>query len=184
MPALRGDNRAGRCPGENRSGDTRRFRRATAAPTFSAMRSSDGLDEAFGSGLVGAVTVAALHEVSRHLLRDAPRLDIMGEKLVESAFRRFGRRPPESTRALSWALGNVGTDTVLFALVGAGDVKRPVVRGALLGALAGVSAVVLPSLLGVGSRETAKNLQRMAMTVGMYVTAGVAAGLAHRLRSA
>lgn len=146
------------------------------------MQSSDGLDEAFGSGLVGAVTVAALHEVSRHLLRDAPRLDVMGEKLIESAFRRFWRRPPESTRALSWALGNVGTDTVLFALVGTGNVKRPVVRGAVIGAIAGLSTLVLPSLLGVGAWETAKNARRMALTVGMYVTAGVAAGLARRLR--
>lgn len=139
------------------------------------------MDEALGSGLVGALAVAGLHEVSRHLLKDAPRLDVMGEKLIEKGFRKFGRTPPEQTRALSWALGNVGSDTLMFALISAGDVKRPVLRGAVLGTVVGLSALVLPPLLGIGKKETAKNVKRAALTVGMYVVAGVAAGLARRL---
>ena len=100
--------------------------------------------ETWTSGLVASATVAALHEVSRHLLRDAPRLDVMGERLIEVGFKKLGRKPPRQTRLLSWALGNMGSDTLVFAAVGVGHSKRPLVRGAIIGAVVGASALVLP----------------------------------------
>lgn len=134
-----------------------------------------------GSALVGTVTVAALQQVSRFLLKDGPRMDVLGEKIIEKGFRKLGRTPPKNTPLLSWVGGNMGSDTLVFALVGAGQPRRPIVRGAIVGALTGLGALVLPPLLGITSKHTAKNPKQAALTVGLYVLAGLAAGAAHRL---
>ncbi len=127
------------------------------------------------SGVVAAATIAGLQQLTRKLMYDAPRMDVLGERLIEKTFQQFGRRPPEATRALSWALGNVGSDTLLFAVVGAGSPRRPFVRGALVGAATGVAAVVLPPALGLSSRYTARTWRTALTTVGMYVAAGLTA---------
>jgi hypothetical protein len=127
------------------------------------------------AGLAASMTVGGLQHLARWLMRDAPRMDVMGQRLLEKGFVRLGRQPPRSTRLLSWAVGNLGSDTVFFALVGAGDPKRPLVRGVWVGALAGAAAVLLPPLLGLSSRHTARTAKTAAATVGTYVAAGLAA---------
>lgn len=148
------------------------------------MNRSERTPSQLGTALVGTLTVAALQHVSRFLLKDGPRMDVVGEKIIEKGFRRFGRKPPENSRLLSWVGGNIGSDTLVFALVGMGQPKRPVVRGAIVGALTGLGALVLPPLLGITSRHTAKNPKQAAMTVGLYLIAGLAAGAAHQLAPA
>ncbi len=127
------------------------------------------------SGVVAAATVAGLQQLTRRLMYDAPRMDILGERLIEKAFAKFGRRPPESARALSWVLGNVGSDTVLFGLVSAGSPRRPFVRGAVVGAATGVAALVLPPALGLSTKYTAQTWRTAVTTVGLYVAAGLSA---------
>lgn len=144
----------------------------------------DGVEKSFGSGLVGTVTVAGLHQVSRHLLRDAPRMDVWGERVIVETFRRIGRPPPQNTRMLSWMLGNIGSDTLLYAAVGLGNPKRPVLRGGLIGAAMGVGALVLPKLLGITDRDVARTTRTRVLTVGMYLIAGLAAGAAQHLARA
>lgn len=140
-----------------------------------------GLEALWASGVVGTATIAALHQASRHLLKDAPRMDVVGEKLIEKGFTRIGRKPPEQTKMLSWALGNVGTDTLVFAAVGFGAPKRPVVRGLIVGALSGAAALLLPPKLGISSNYAARTPKTALLTMGFYVAAGLAAGLALKL---
>ena len=139
------------------------------------------VERLMSSGVVAAATVAGLQQLTRRLMYDAPRLDVLGERLIEKAFARFGRKPPESARALSWVLGNVGSDTLLFALVGAGAPRRPFVRGALVGAVTGVAALVVPPALGISTKYTARTWRTALTTVGLYVAAGLSAAGATRV---
>jgi hypothetical protein len=134
-----------------------------------------------GPGLLAAATVGALQLLTRKLMQNGPRIDELGERMFEAAFERIGRRPPRAaSRAMSWALGNVGSDTLLFALVATGQPRRPFVRGALVGAATGVAAVVLPSRLGLPARLTAKDWRTGLTTFGFYLAAGLsAAGVVH-----
>jgi hypothetical protein len=133
-----------------------------------------------GPGLLAAATVGALQLLTRKLMQNGPRIDLLGERMFEAAFDRLGRRPPRAaSRAMSWALGNMGSDTLLFALVATGQPRRPFVRGALVGAATGVAAVVLPKRLGL-DRFTARNWRTGLTTVGLYLAAGLsAAGVVH-----
>lgn len=140
-----------------------------------------GVEKTLGTGLVGTVTVAGLHQVSRQLLKDAPRIDELGERVIVQTFRRIGHEPPKYTHALSWILGNLGVDTLIYALVGAGRPKRPVVRGLWVGLAAGAATLVLPWFAGVTDREVARTTRMVLSTLGIYLAAGVAAGAAQQL---
>lgn len=140
------------------------------------------MSHVLASGVTGAAAVAGLHQLARHLLKDAPRLDVMGEKLIEKGFETIGKKPPASPMALSWIAGNLGSDTLIFALMGTATGKQAFARGAGVGALAGLAAVFGPKLLKVGDQQTARNPKMALTTIGLYVGAGLAAGAAKWVR--
>lgn len=145
------------------------------------MRDGSGVEKTLGVGVVGTATVAGLHQISRRLLKDAPRIDELGERVIVQTFRRIGREPPKHSRALSWIFGNLGTDTLLYMLVAAGKPAKPIVRGLWVGLAAGVSTLVLPWFAGVTEREVALNKKMVLNTLGIYLVAGLAAGAAQHV---
>jgi hypothetical protein len=139
---------------------------------------SRALSKVLSSGVVGAAAVAGLHQLARHLMKDAPRVDLLGEQVFAKLFAKLGRAPPVSPSTLSWLVGNLGSDALLFGLVDAGSTTRPFARGAAVGTVVGAAAVVGPRLLRLGEKHTAKNARMALATMGLYVGAGVAAGAA------
>jgi hypothetical protein len=74
----------------------------------------------------------------------------------------------------------VVSNSLYYALVGVGGPSGALARGAALGALAGLGAVALPPLMGLGHRPGARTVQTAAMTFGWYLIGGLAAALAYR----
>jgi hypothetical protein len=133
------------------------------------------------AGLAGVATVTALNEVGRRTVRGAPRAEKLGVRSVRAIARRTGHRLGRE-EAYRWALaGEVLSNGAYYAL--AGLYPSPLTAGALLGALAGGAAVLLPPKLGLGVRPTRRSGRTAAMAFGWYFAAGLAAGLvARRLR--
>src|SRR5207237_1240532 len=101
------------------------------------------------AGLAGAVAVTAVHETTRRLTPRAPRMDILGERGIAKLVLAAGRTPPGGVRLHRLALGGaLVSNSLYYALVGTG--RGAWKRGAALGLLAGVAAVVLPPVLGLG----------------------------------
>jgi hypothetical protein len=76
--------------------------------------------------------------------------------------------------------GDLLANAAYYALVGVGSPtpREAWVRGAALGAAAGVGAVVLPPLMGLGKKPRGTNPTTQAMTVAWYLAGGlVAAGV-------
>ena len=112
---------------------------------------------ALGSGLVGACTLTLVHEVARRLLPHAPRLDGLGMQALSRSLKAVGQAPPTPTRLHTLALaGDLVTNTLYYSLVGTGDSKHPGLRGALLGGIAGVGAVLVPEPAGLGHQPSAR----------------------------
>jgi hypothetical protein len=135
--------------------------------------------QALESGVVGACALTLLHEAARRVLPNAPRLDILGMRALSHALP--GGKQPAPARLHTYALvGDLIANTLYYSLVSAGKRKSSRVRGALLGGAAGLGAVVLPPLLGLGQRPSARTPATRAMTVGWYVIGGLAAAGAWR----
>ena len=134
--------------------------------------------EALGSGFIGTVAMTATHEVLRHLMRDAPRLDQMGERAVASTIRAVGFDPPPDKTLYPAALaGDLLANSLYYSMVGLAPPAAAPLCGAMLGLTAGLGAVSLPGPLGLGTGPSARSKPTQAMTLGLYLLGGVVAGL-------
>lgn len=140
--------------------------------------------EALGSGLAGACALTAGHETARHLFRDAPRVDVLGERAIARTAQAAGYTPPPEEQLYPAALaGDLVSNSLYYSLVGLHGREGPLVCGSLLGLTAGIGAVTLPGPMGLGSSPTARSATTALMTVALYTLGGLAAGLAYRLMS-
>lgn len=136
---------------------------------------------ALGVGAVGALAVTGLHETARRVSSEAPRMDVLGRRALSKLLWRSGHLPPKKARLQRWALlGDLVSNSLFYALIGLFPGRRPIVRGAALGALAGVGGLLLPPLLGLGREPSGATPARKAMTVAWYLLGGAAAGAAYQ----
>ncbi|MBF5043021.1 hypothetical protein FGE12_11550 [Aggregicoccus sp. 17bor-14] len=136
---------------------------------------------ALGPGLVGALTVTGVHEGLRRVVKDPPRMDVLGMRALKKGAHLLGRRPAHGRRLHRQALaGDLAANSLFYALVALGKPRRPYLRGLTLGVLAGVGAVVLPPYLGLGRRPARAQPRTALLTVAYYTLAGLAAARATR----
>jgi hypothetical protein len=129
---------------------------------------------ALASAIAGVATVTALNEGARRIWADAPRIELLGARAVGRLARRAGFRPGRRDAYRLALSGSLLADGAYFAL--ASLAARRARAGALLGALAGVGAVLLPGALGLGTRPTRRTAETALATVAWYLAAGLAAG--------
>jgi hypothetical protein len=142
------------------------------------MKVSAGL----AGGLAGTLTVASMHEALRRITPDAPRMDILDMDLIRKALQKIHKEVPEEDELQRWAVGGeLFCDTAYYSLTGIGGKKGRWLRGALLGLIAGVTAVVLPKPLGLPTGPSNKTLGTQLMTVGLYVMGGLVAAAVTQL---
>lgn len=133
------------------------------------------------SGAAGALALNAVHEAARRVLPRAPHVDRLGETLVARAAHAVGQSAPGEDGRYALALaGDLISNTVYYALVGAGEARRAPTRGALLGLTAGVGTVALPPLLGLPTAPVRRTAATAAMTVTWYALGGLVAGVTYR----
>jgi len=142
------------------------------------------LGKAIFSGLVGACTVTLLNESVRQFVKDAPRLEVLGKRAVGIPLMKSGFEPPKGDN-LYWMTmaGDIAANSLYYGLVGLGAAENALQNGAILGATAGVGAVVLPGSLGLGDEPTARTKQTELMTVAWYLAGGLAAAAAYQYLS-
>jgi general stress protein 26 len=141
-------------------------------------RSGSGIGGALAAGLSGALVLNLVHEGVRQLASDAPRMDKVGSRGINSLLRIAGADPLGGTSLYLSALGGDLVGNTMYYALALGGTRRPWTRGLVAGALAGAGAVLLPSRLGLEKKAPSPRAQ--AMKVGWYVLGGLAAAAAHR----
>jgi hypothetical protein len=140
---------------------------------------SSHLLTALGSGLAGAATLNAIHETVRRIRPDdAPRMDTYGRRSIARGLEKVGVTPPSKDALQGLALaGDLVANSLYYALIGVGspEPRTALLRGAALGAAAGIGAVVLPPVMGLGSAPSRRTPQTKAMTIAWYLAGGLAA---------
>lgn len=131
--------------------------------------------KALAGGFAGACIVTVIHETLRRVEPDAPRMDILGMRAIEKLMHQADTEPPADDNKLHTLalVGDVISNSLYYSLAGMG--KNAWLRGALLGASAGIGAVVLPGPLGLGEKPSGRTTQTKAMAFGLYFVGGLAA---------
>ena len=145
---------------------------------FLAMKTSAAL----AGGLAATVTVASVHEALRRVTPNAPRMDLLDMELIRKGLKSINKKVPIESELQRWAVGSeLLCDTAYFGLAGIGSKKGAWLRGALLGLIAGVTAVVLPKPLGLPDESGNKPLSTKLMTIGLYLVGGIVAAATTQL---
>ena len=126
------------------------------------------------AGAAGAATLTALHQAAVALVPRAPRMDVLGMRALDRAAHAAGAETPQPLYGLTLA-GDLLANTLYYSLVGAGRPEGAWTRGAALGLAAGVGAVALTPLLGLGRAPSGRTPATAAMTVAWYTLGGLAA---------
>jgi hypothetical protein len=126
--------------------------------------------DALISGMAGAATLTAVHQAARMIRDDAPRMDVVGERAIANGTEAAGAIAPSHPSLHNLALaGDLFFNSAYYSLA------TTWTRGAALGILAGVGALVLPQKLGLGNPPKSELLSNQVMTVAWYVLGGLAA---------
>ncbi len=130
------------------------------------------------SGVTGATALTAIHQAGKATLAHPPRADVLGRRVVARPMRAMGVQPPVGNRLQVAALTvDLVSNSLWYSLIGLSSRRNLWRNAGLLGLAAGISAVALPPVLGLGSKPTSRTHQTIAMTIGYYllgalVTAG------------
>jgi len=145
------------------------------------IRQEESAVPSLASGLVGATALTLVHQAAKHLFRDAPRMDIIGRRAIAKGMESVGQEPAKRAALQTSALvGDMLLNSLYYALIGAGRVRHPFARGSTLGTMAGIGAIMLPPLMGLGRKERGHTPEGKAMTIGWYLIGGLAAAAAYR----
>ena len=135
------------------------------------------LTNALLSGAAGAVFLTVVHESVRQFAPTAPRVDILGRRLIKRAFHQTGNPAPTGDAQYALAMtGDLLSNTLYYSLVGLGDAQTANVRGRLLGVGAGLAALTLPKQLNLPEEPVSRHLSTKLMTIAWYALGGMVAG--------
>ncbi|MBC7390396.1 MAG: hypothetical protein H7329_14360 [Opitutaceae bacterium] len=130
--------------------------------------------KAIGSGLLGALAVSLVHESLRRFLPKAPRMDKLGMQAISVILEKAGHTPPsENELYLIAMVGDIISNGIYYSIAGSDSSKKTIIKGALLGAAAGVGAIVLPGPLGLNKEYSNKTMQTKSITFGLYLFGGI-----------
>ncbi len=127
-------------------------------------------------GLVGAAALTLLNKTTEKLDKSAPHLDLLSLNAVAKVVKGSGVKQVFSGIPMNAALaGDLFSNTLYYGLASGKTPKDTFVRGSLLGAAAGLGALLLAKPLGLDERAAAASTTTKAMTLAWYVLGGVVA---------
>ena len=137
---------------------------------------------AIAGGLAGACTIASLHEGFRRLTPDAPRMDLLDMEALQKLLKSINAKVPKRDELHKWTVtGEAVSNVTYYCLTGVGSGKSVWLRGALLGLVAGITAVILPKPLGLSEAHSNRTTQTKVMTIGLYLIGGLVAASVSKL---
>ena len=142
------------------------------------LNSGTRLNDSLMSGIAGAVALTAVHQAARAVTDSAPRMDVVGMRALSRGAQAAGTEAPQSHKGLYRATlaGDLICNSAYYSLA------TTYTRGAVMGLLAGLGALVLPQRLGLGIPPKSELLSNQVMTVAWYLVGGlVAAATAQHL---
>lgn len=133
----------------------------------------------FISGLSGAIVLTGLHQLLRRYLSDAPRMDKLGEQAIEKGADALGLDAPAGDDLYNTTMAaDIAGNAVYYSLVRTIP-GHGVLAGAALGTAAGIGAIVLPEKMGLNPKYSNKTARTQLLTLGLYITAGLVAGMVY-----
>ena len=129
-------------------------------------------------GLAGSVALNIIHQSLAKTVKNAPRIDLVGEEALTETATALGITSPKGQQLFNATLAaDVTSNALYYSVAGTGNEKYIVHRAAALGLLAGIGAVTAIGELGLDDTPVTKTFTTKIMTVGYYLAGGLVAGM-------
>lgn len=132
--------------------------------------------KALAGGLAGAGALTVVHEVTRKLHPDAPRMDLLAKNGLAKMVRRTSGIVPSEGKLFGVSLaGDLVSNAIYYSLAGTGSKRSVWIKGALLGLAAGIGAVAVPQQMGMSNKYSNDSNEKRGLTIAFYVLGGLVA---------
>ncbi|MHA3786642.1 hypothetical protein ACX0HA_00415 [Flavobacterium hauense] len=129
------------------------------------------------AGLGGAIALNILHESLKKKDKDMPRVDLLGEEVLEKSLDYFDAEIQDKETLYKATLaGDILSNTLYYSAIGAGDEKYIWQRAVAIGLTAGVGAITLPEPLGLDDKPVTRTNKTKALTIGYYLAGALVTG--------
>ncbi len=138
---------------------------------------------AVAGGFAGACALTFIHETLRQVDKDAPRMDLLGMEAIAKTLVAADKPTPQLNALYGWTMAaDIISNGIYYSFAGAAKKDKTFMSGALLGAAAGIGAVVLPGPLGLVEETSNRTNKTRLLTIGLYLAGGIiAAKIMNRL---
>ena len=134
----------------------------------------------FVSGLAGATVLTLFHQLLRVSVKDAPRMDKLGNQALKKVIKATGGTLPSDQQLKTYTFaGDIISNAIFYAAVGT-SAKKSTLLGAGLGLSAGIGGVLLPKKMGLNPLYSAGTNKTKLLTIGLYLTGGLVAGIVYK----
>lgn len=137
---------------------------------------------ALEGGVAGAAAITLIHEAVKKIVPNAPRLDLLGMNALAKGMRAVGANTPSERKLYGLSLtGDLLSNAIFYSFAGIGKKENALLKGAVLGLVAGIGAVLLPQPLGLNSKYSSRTIEMKLVTIGLYVAGGLFAAVVMKL---
>lgn len=121
------------------------------------------------AGLIGSVALNILHEVMRKNVKNAPKINLVGQEALNKVLGEFGTpiTDPKTLRNTTLE-ADVISNAIFYSMIG-GNPKYIWPKAIALGLSAGIGAIKLPEPLGLNAKPVTRTTQTKVLTVGYYI---------------
>lgn len=131
------------------------------------------------AGAIGAVALNAVHGLAKKIIKDAPKIDEIGNEGLSKAIESVGlASPSEQVVDNTTTTFNFVTNTLSYRMIGEYDSKNLVLLGALHGLAVGAATLSLSKTLDLDETPVARTLLTECLTVTWYILGGIATATA------
>ncbi|MGZ5243750.1 MAG: hypothetical protein ACXWW0_07635 [Bacteroidia bacterium] len=127
-------------------------------------------------GFAGACALTLLHETLKRIDPDAPRMDLLGMDALTASLNLTNNSTAENDELFRYAMtADILCNSLYYSLAGAAKSDKTFMAGSLLGAAAGIGAVILPGPLGLIEEASNRTNKTKLLTMGLYFVGGIVA---------
>ena len=129
------------------------------------------------AGLGGAAALNLLHESLKHKADDMPRVDLVGEEVIQKSLNYFGC--PVNDEAALYRItlaADLVSNALYYSLIAVGSKKYIWARAIAYGLAGGIGAVALPKPLGLNPEPVTKSSKTKGLTIAYYLAGALVTG--------
>jgi hypothetical protein len=106
-------------------------------------------------------------------------MDLLGRRALKKSLDATGQETRPRAELHRWALvGDIVANTIYYASIARGTGRARWGRALVLGTAAGVGAMALPPVIGLGRAPNSEYTSTHLMTLGLYLTGALASAAA------